>query len=283
MFGVSRQVYYRKKRGKKKKQSLAEKVISLVKEIRLKMPRIGTRKLYFLLEKDLKTLKIGRDKLFSILRANHLLITPKRNYRVTTHTHHRFRKHKDLLKKRKIRRAEQFFVADITYVDNKQNDLYLALITDVYSKKVMGFDLSESLSSKGAERALEMAVSHRIYHKHKLIHYSDKGIQYCCNEYQKLLSKNNIRCSMTESYDPYSNAVAERINGILKIEFELEKRNLPLEIMRKLVAESIEIYNNERPHYSCQYLTPNQMHKQNKIRIKTYKRKNQSKMNSTLV
>ena len=275
MFGVNRQVYYRKIKAKRKRQTIAEQVIKLVLPIRSRMPRIGTKKLYHLLEDRLELLKVGRDKLFSILKANHLILYPKRNYRVTTNTHHRFYKHKDLIKDLSINHPEQVWVSDITYVDCGHTNTYLALVTDAYSKKIVGYDLSDSLNTSGVLRALQMAVRARQYPKTTLIHHSDKGIQYCSAEYQALLWKNNIICSMTESYDPYSNAVAERVNGIIKNEFGLETYRVRINVMQELVSESIHIYNAERPHFSSHLLTPNQMHLQHTIKMKTYKTKKQ--------
>jgi transposase InsO family protein len=283
LFGVKRQVYYRKIKAKAKRQTIAEQVVKIVLPIRARMPRIGTRKLYHLLQEPLEELGIGRDKLFSILKANHLLLHPKRSYRVTTHTHHRFYKHKDLVSQLTIHRPEQVWVSDITYVAAGLDNTYLALIADAYSKKIVGYDLSHSLNTTGVLRALQMAVRNRKYTKENLIHHSDKGIQYCSNEYQQALSKNNIRCSMTEKYDPYSNAVAERINGIIKNEFDLESYRVNLNIMKQIVAETIKIYNNERPHYSSYLLTPNQMHQQQTIKMRTYKTKNSSQLELTAV
>ena len=151
------------------------------------------------------------------------------------------------------------------------------MITDAYSKKIVGYDLSDSLSTEGSLRALAMAIKGRMYPERSLIHHSDKGLQYCSNDYQNLLNKSNLLCSMTTSYDPYSNAVAERVNGIIKNEFELENYKVDLETLKKIVAETIDIYNNERPHFSCSLLTPSQMHLQNQIAMKTYKIKNRSK------
>jgi transposase InsO family protein len=240
----------------------------------MQMPRLGTRKLYYLLEGELRALGVGRDKLFSILKANHMLIKPKRTYHITTNSHHRFRKHKNLIEHLKIVQPEQVWVADITYVGHRNNPMYLSLITDAYSKKIKGYDVSKSLETSGSLKALKMAVKYREYPNQKLIHHSDRGLQYCSNEYQKIIYKNNLHCSMTESYDPYQNAVAERINGILKQEFLINTKNLNLKTMRIVVKQSIEIYNEIRPHWSCNLLTPNQMHKQNKVKIKTYKSKN---------
>lgn len=255
----------------------------MVTEIRKRMPRIGTRKLYFLLEDRLKEMNIGRDKLFTILRANHLLIAPKRSYRITTNTHHRFYKHKDIVQDLHICRPEQVWVADITYLGYRNNHLYLSLITDAYSKKIVGYDLSKTLQTEASIRALKMANKNRIYPSESLIHHSDKGLQYCSSQYQKLLNKINIKCSMTEQYDPYSNAIAERVNGIIKNEFNLEHYMNNTEQMNVIIKQTIDIYNNERPHFSCSLLTPTQMHLQNKIAIKSYKTKNRSNYQITSV
>ena len=276
MFGIDRQVYYRQKYRKEQQSLLVQKVIGMVTAIRKRMPRIGTRKLYHLLQKELQTMNIGRDKLFKIMNANHLNIIPKRSYMVTTNTHHRFYKHKDLIQDLTICRPEQVWVADITYLGSRNNHLYLSMVTDAYSKKIVGYNVSDSLQTNGVLQALQMAHKSRQYPTMALIHHSDKGLQYCSNEYQKFLNKHNITCSMTEQYDPYSNAVAERVNGIIKNEFNLEQYQLGKEMMQTVVKQTIEIYNKERPHFSCRYLTPNQMHRQNKITIKTYKTKTRS-------
>ena len=130
MFGLNRQVYYRSTKRSKASRKKAEQVIELVENIRIKMPKLGGRKLYFLLSEPLKELKIGRDKFFNILRANHLLIIPKRSYHVTTNSHHRFRKHKNLVSDYQVTKPNQVWVADITYIGNRKNPSYLSLITD---------------------------------------------------------------------------------------------------------------------------------------------------------
>ena len=277
LFGIDRQVYYRKIKRRKSRQSNASKVVSLVLEIRQTMPRIGAKKLYFLLNSDLKQLKIGRDKFINILRANHLLIIPKRSYHVTTNSHHRFRKHQNQILELEIQRPEQVWVSDITYIGKRENPCYLSLVTDAYSKKIMGFNVADNMNTESSLIALKNAIKLRKYKGLSLIHHSDRGLQYCANEYQKLLNKSNIKCSMTQNSDPYENAVAERINGILKQEFDVDKFNKELPIMKALVKNAVEIYNNKRPHYSNHMLTPNQMHKQNKLTIRTYKRKNTCK------
>jgi putative transposase len=273
LFGVNRQVYYRRIRAVKRRKSRAVQVIELVESIRLQMPKIGTRKLYFILEVELKRLNVGRDMLFRILKANHMLIQPKRRYHITTNSHHRFRKHKNLVENVVPEKPEQIWVSDITYVGNRQNPMYLALVTDAYSKQIMGHDLSNSLDVSGSLRALKMAVKKRKYKNNIVTHHSDRGLQYCSNEYQDFLKCSKMYCSMTESYDPYANAVAERVNGILKEEFIGYKNKHSLETMDALVKNSINIYNEKRPHFSCFYMTPRQMHQQNEIKIKTYKNK----------
>ena len=277
MFGINRQIYYRSTKRSRTSKNKAEQVVELVENIRMKMPKIGGRKLYFMLNEPLKTLKIGRDKFFNILKANHLLITPKRSYHITTNSHHRFRKHKNLVLDYQITKPNQVWVADITYIGNRKNPSYLSLITDAYSKKIVGHYVAENLTTEGSLLALKKAVNHTNLKEKSIIHHSDRGLQYCSDEYQKILEKNNISCSMTQNSDPYENAVAERINGILKQEFDIDKFDVETKIKRKIVDESIKIYNELRPHFSNHYLTPNQMHKQEKLKIKTYKNKNQSK------
>lgn len=203
-----------------------------------------------------------------------MLVLPQRRYHITTNSHHHFRKHKNLIENVVPEHPEQIWVSDITYVGNRQNPMYLALITDAYSKKIVGHDLSSSLDVNGSLRALKMAVKNRRYKHNVLTHHSDRGLQYCSNQYQERLKKAKMKCSMTESYDPYANAVAERVNGILKGEFIGYKNSWSIDVMKKLVNDSIHIYNSLRPHYSCSYRTPEQMHQQNQIKIKTYKSNN---------
>ncbi len=276
LLGLSRQVYYRSLRSKKSKQDKATEVIRLVSNVRRDMPRIGFRKLYHILYAPLQKMKVGRDKFLSILKANHMLIMPKRSYRITTNSHHRFRKHKNLIEKIELKRLEQIWVSDITYIGGRNRNCYLALVTDAYSKKIMGYDVSESLATEGSLRALNMAINHRHY-KDPLIHHSDRGLQYCSNDYQKVLEKKRIIPSMTESYDPYANAIAERVNGILKQEFLLEDYPVDITTMGLLVEDAVRIYNTKRPHWSCHMKTPEQMHRQRKLKIKSYKKKESCK------
>lgn len=233
--------------------------------------------MYFLLREELKCLKIGRDRFFDILRANHLLIIAKRSYHITTNSHHRFKKHKNLVSDYVITKPNQVWVADITYIGNRRNPSYLSLITDAYSKKIVGHYVADNLNTESSLKALEKALKNNRSGTESLIHHSDRGLQYCSNEYQRILEKHHIKCSMTQNSDPYENAVAERINGILKQEFDLDKYDLETPLRRKIVEESIEIYNELRPHFSNHYLTPNQMHNQSELKMKTYKTKNTRK------
>lgn len=282
MVGINRQRYYRSFWLTDQKRSKADQVVALVNNLRIMMPRLGTRKIYHMLKSSLHALHVGRDKLFSILKANNMLIKPKRNYRITTDSHHRFRKHKNLIENMALEQPEQVWVSDITYIGGRGNNCYLALITDAYSKKIMGYDVSDSLATEGSLRALNMAIKQRKYKK-PLIHHSDRGLQYCSNDYQKILKKKNIKPSMTQSYDPYANAIAERVNGILKQEFLLEDYHVDIRTMKLLVKDAIHIYNTKRPHWSGYMKTPEQMHKQDRIKIRTYKNKNSCRTSPTAI
>ena len=158
LFGIDRQVYYRKIKRRKHKQLKASKVVSLVIEIRQSMPRIGAKKLYYLLNNELKQLKIGRDKFIDILRANHLLIVPKRSYHITTNSHHRFRKHQNQLLDLQIQHPEQVWVSDITYIGKRDKPCYLSLVTDAYSKKIVGFNVADNLNTESSLAALKKAL-----------------------------------------------------------------------------------------------------------------------------
>lgn len=277
LFGIDRQIYYRKTKLVAARQNKASEIVAMIREIRKTMPRIGTRKLYYLLADKLGRLKTGRDKFFDILRANHLLIQPKRSYHITTDSHHRFRKHHNLILEMPINRPEQVWVSDITYIGKREKPCYLSLVTDAYSKKIMGYCVADNLRTESSLQALKMAVKSRKNKALPLIHHSDRGLQYCADEYQHILNKHTIRCSMTNNGDPYENAVAERINGILKQEFMIDTYHQDTAIMQIIVKEAIEIYNRQRPHYSNYMLTPDQMHAQDQIKMRTYKTKNSNK------
>ena len=232
-----------------------------VAELRRFMPRIGGRKMYFLLKPHFLAhgIELGRDGFFRYLREEQLLVPPKRSYTKTTYSKHWMRKHPNLLTELNIDRPEQVFVSDITYVESDEGVHYLSLVTDAYSRKIMGYELSCEMKASDTVKALHRAVRNRISDE-GLIHHSDRGIQYCSALYQEALSDNNIRPSMTDGYDCYQNALAERVNGILKNEFLLY-RCKTFEDLNQLVKQSIEIYNGMRPHLSLGMLTPEQEHK----------------------
>ncbi len=243
------------------------KIKPLVQAIRMEMPRIGTRKLYYLLKEELEGLniKLGRDALFNYLRSENMLVKPKKNYIKTTNSKHWLRKHPNLMKEVKAKRPEEFFVSDITYIKTREQTHYLSLVTDAYSRKIMGYKLSNNMSTENVVKALKMAIKRRRTNS-PLIHHSDRGLQYAASIYQKELSSNQIIPSMTDGYDCYQNALAERVNGILKQEFLIEKCNTGKEL-ETLIKESIHTYNNKRPHLSLNMKTPNFIHEKTEENI----------------
>lgn len=228
--------------------------------VRMQMPRLGTRKLYYLLKDKFESMsiKIGRDALFDLLKSENMLIKPKKNYTKTTNSKHWLRKHPNLYLGLIVKEPEQVFVSDITYIKSKEQTHYLSLVTDAYSRKIMGYHLSDDMSSENVVKALRMAVKNKKTDKPS-IHHSDRGLQYCSYLYQSELRKNNITPSMTDGYDCYQNALAERVNGILKSEFLIHKCNNGNEL-GKLIEESVQIYNSKRPHLSLNMKTPNFVH-----------------------
>ena len=262
LFGISRQSIYQAEIRKKKRQSELIEVRTFIEQVRREMPMLGTRKLHYMLQHDAKHLriKIGRDALFTYMRAADLLVKKKRKYIQTTNSKHWLRKHPNLLKGKKIKRAEEVFVSDITYVKSEEGDHYLSLVTDACSRKIMGYHVSNDMNASSVVKALKMAINKRQTNK-SLIHHSDRGLQYCSKLYQEVLKQNNIIPSMTDGYDCYQNALAERINGILKNEFLLE-HCASFNDLKRATKESIEIYNSKRPHLSLKMKTPNNKHKE---------------------
>lgn len=273
--GYSKQAYYKSKCNQQKKNCYAAIAKQKVLEVRKQLPRLGTRKLYYLLKHEFKQehIKIGRDKLFSLLRDEGLLIIKKRRYTKTTNSKHWLHKHSNLVKGVSVSRPEQIWVADITYITIEEGFVYLHLITDAYSKQIMGYCVSKDLAATATIKALQMALAKRKY-KESLIHHSDRGLQYCSAGYVKILEQNDIAISMTQDGNPYDNAIAERINGLLKDEFGLHDTFSDIQQAQKQTEQSISLYNNKRPHLSCHMLTPEQMHSQTKLKIKTWSKKN---------
>lgn len=207
-------------------------------------------------------LHIGRDKLFSLLREHRLLVKAKRAYHKTTHSHHRFYCHPNLVKPSEeqieVSHPERLWVADITYLPLKTGEAYLSLVTDAYSRKVVGYHVDDNLKSSTVLKAYKRAIKERKQAT-DLVHHSDRGIQYCSKQYQEEHQRHGVTCSMTDGYDCYQNALAERVNGILKNEYLIHKPS-NLDEAKRMVDESVYLYNNERPHMALKYKTPDEIH-----------------------
>ena len=263
--GISRQAYYQDLHRQTQRSEKHERVLSLVREKRLRQPRLGTRKLRHLIAPELAqtSLRIGRDALFDLLRQARMLVLPRRAYHKTTDSHHRFHRHPNLLKtgpdQVRAEGSEQVWVADITYLPTQEQCTYVSLITDAYSRKIVGHHVHDSLHANQVSQALKIALKGR-QGNWPLVHHSDRGIQYCSGEYQDIHRQHGLICSMTDGYDCYQNALAERVNGILKNELLLQ-RPANLAQARRMVRESVAIYNGERPHFSLQLKTPDEVHR----------------------
>lgn len=244
-------------------------VLKLVEQIREKMPRLGVIKLYYLLQKPLEEhgIKMGRDKLYDLLNYYGLLIRKKRRRKpITTDSDHPFYKYKNLIKGMQINRPDLVWVSDITYIRLTHGFCYLSLITDAFSRRIVGYFLNKDLGREGTMNALRMALSGSTRKRSSmLIHHSDRGLQYCCGEYIALLNHHNIGISMTQNGDPYENAIAERVNGILKDEFNLANTFKSMQETQLLLDQAIKNYNEQRPHFSLNLLTPNQVHQTRQI------------------
>lgn len=262
LFGKTRQGWYKQYRGLSNELLRDAIILKHVRELRDQMPRIGTRKLHYLLEPYLQKhgIRLGRDKLFDILAAYGLLVKRHKRRKVsTTHSDHPFRKYPNLVKEMRPFASGQLWVSDITYISMKDQYCYLSLITDAYSRRIMGYCLRTDLRKEGPLSALEMAIAQRNPDR-ELIHHSDRGMQYCCAEYISRLNRERIIISMAEKGDPYENALAERVNGILKTEFNLGRKFESFTHAAYAVKQAISIYNNLRPHSSLGNLTPEQAH-----------------------
>jgi len=282
-----RQAYYKSIQASGRKRKEKEVIISLVQQQRVMMTRIGTRKLHYLIKPSLDKIGIrcGRDRLNAILKFEGMLVKKKRNYMRTTNSYHRFYKYPNLIKDIEINRAEQVRASDITYIRTGEGFMYLSLITDLYSKQVVGYELSDNLKTINCINALKEAIKGRKYPERSLIHHSDRGFQYCSPDYTETLESNHIDISMTTKHDPYENAVAERINGTLKNEFDLEDRLPDQKHAEREVNKTIWVYNNLRPHDSCNKLTPIQAHAKENYKLKKWPmrfRKKQTENSITL-
>ena len=282
LFGKTRHAYYDALWRKERSPIKEDIILQEITHIRKQLPRLGTRKLHHLLGKRLLShnMTIGRDYLFNLLSDHDLLVRQRKRKAMTTNSRHWMKKYSNLIKDMEITRPEQVWVSDITYIRMVNQWGYLSLVTDAFSRKIMGYSFRMDLTAQGCIDALTMALNNKTYQE-AMIHHSDRGSQYCSSQYVKLLLQNNVAISMTENGDPYENAIAERVNGIIKTEFNLHSSMLGLGQTQKHISKSIANYNALRPHASCDYLTPNQAHLKTTIlkkRWKNYQTYNNPKM-----
>jgi putative transposase len=250
------------------------------------MPRLGGRKLIHLLkEMSGEQMAIGRDGFYNLLRRNGLLVRKRRSRVITTNSFHWLRKYPNLIRDLPVTRPNQVWVSDITYIKTEEGFLYLFLVTDLFSRRIMGWKLANDMGSENAVMALEQAIENAHGLVRGTIHHSDRGLQYCSGDYVKLLQNNQMKISMTENGDPYENAVAERINGILKdewlYEMQLKNKKQTLDILNQIIA----LYNENRPHLSLNYQTPDMVYNRHKEKstITPLKCKPQTELKDVLV
>ena len=261
LLGITRQAFYQHFWHVEDISTEQQLVLEQIKQIRQEHPVIGGRKIYCMLQSFLldNQIKIGRDALFDLLSAHKLLVRKRKRRVATTWSYHWLKKYPNLIKNWSPQMPEQLWVADITYVPTSKSFLYLSLVTDAYSHKIMGYYISDNLEAVHTTKALEMALT-SITKINQLIHHSDRGLQYCSSEYVELLKANNIQISMTENGDPLENPIAERINGIIKNEYlkhhTITNQTNAMQILERVVVK----YNQQRPHQSINMLTPELVH-----------------------
>ena len=259
LFGKTRQAYYQRL-GYQYQEAAEESIIlDLIAELRKDMGRMGGRKLWHEIN-EAHPKMIGRDKLFDILDKYHLKVHRRKRTVRTTWSESWLHRFPNLVKDLILTAANQVWVSDITYIETETGFVYLHLVTDAYSKKIMGWCLSPSLHADATISALQMAIRNAGCDLKGLIHHSDRGCQYCCEKYVKLLQNNGIEISMTQDGDPRDNAIAERLNGILKTEWLYDDHFIGFDDAYRRVAEVINLYNNKRPHLSLNYKTPAEAH-----------------------
>ena len=262
LFGVSRQAFYHRQYYAQRVRGHSLLVLDLVLALRREIPGLGTRKLYLLLQQPLAAsgIKMGRDKLHQLLQTHDLILRQKRSVPKTTNSAHSLRKYPNLLVDIALTAPQQAWVCDITYLCIGLGFGYLSLLTDAYSQLIVGYCLHPLLTVEGSLKALEMALQSELPRSESLIHHSDRGSQYCSFAYIQRLRQAGIAISMTQQGDPYENAVAERVNGILKTDFRLNRVFSTFDEAARVVEQSVRNYNHLRPHMSCGYLTPAAAH-----------------------
>ena len=279
LFGHCRQAFYQSKADIESEIEHERKVIEAVKEIREEDPGIGGYKLWLMLISLFgRDFVPGRDRFFVILRRKGLML-PKPKPRHTTNSNHRYHKYKNLIKDIVLTAANQLWVADITYIALAGGDVcYLHLITDAYSHKIVGWALARTLRAAITMLALKMAIEQAVAMKSSevltgLIHHSDRGVQYCCDAYVAMLRAYGISISMTEDYKPTDNAIAESVNGKIKVESVYRKRFNSFEHAYNVIERYIHFYNYHRPHMSIGYKVPAVAHLEQGEQKKMWKNK----------
>lgn len=258
--GNSRQAYYQARDRAKQRRKAEETVLGWVYRQRARHPRMGGKKLYHRLKPNMQKadIKVGRDKLFDLLREHDLLVRSRKSQAPRT-THGAFTQWSNELAEATVDGPDQAWVADITYLRTLEGFCYLALISDKYSRKILGWDVADSLELDGALRAVDQAID-GLDSNARPIHHSDRGSQYRSKQYIKRLKSRNVTVSMTEDDHCAENAQAERLNGILKSEYLLDQTFLNTPQARKATRQAIALYNGDRPHLSLNYKTPEQVH-----------------------
>ncbi|SHM83592.1 Transposase InsO and inactivated derivatives [Polaribacter sp. KT 15] len=249
----------------------------MVQQYRKKVgSKTGGIKLYNELKSQMieQNINIGRDKFYRFLRLNNLLIPKRKNYVTTTNSNHIFRKYKNIVKDKVPTRPEQLWVSDITYFKTENGHNYLAIVTDAYSKQIMGYKIDNHMKTSLCKDALAMAIKNRKYPNKKLIHHSDRGFQYCNPKYTQFAENNGIMMSMTEQYAPYENAIAERINRTIKYEYGLKNCIKNTDVAQKITKQAVYIYNNLRTHFSLNLRKPAEVHLNPNIKYKSYRKNN---------
>lgn len=262
--GITRQGHHKALAAAPPAALASEMVVQLVAERRRALPRLGGLKLHHLIKGDLGAMgiKLGRDRFFDVLREEHLLVERRRSRTRTTNSFHRYRIWPNLIKEMPIRRPDQVWVSDITYLRCRGGFAYLFLVTDVWSRKIVGWALAQTLETRWSLDALAMAIKGAGEPLAGLIHHSDRGVQYCSGDYVNALKKEGIEISMAEAGNPYENAIAERVNGILKDEFLLDRTMEDAETARRAVRQAVGAYNTLRPHRSIGLMKPEERYRE---------------------
>jgi len=262
LFGITRQGYYKQKQMQAERTLEESIILQLVQAIKHKHRYMGVRKIYQMIQSDLleHAIKIGRDGLYNLLWQNGMLVRKRRRKTTTTNSNHMNRVYENIIQDMQATAPNQIWVSDITYIPIKNGFVYLCLLTDAYSRKILGYYISKTLQTSGPAAALAMAIN-SLDSSYTLIHHSDRGIQYSSKEYTDLLNEAGIIISMSRRAEPIDNAIAERVNGIIKHEYLKGQVLDSYETAKQAIDRAITLYNSERPHLSCGMLTPDQAHK----------------------